>query len=171
MKNSFLILLLLIIYFAGNAQTRERQARYRSTNSSGFSIGLEGGIPVGENGKPYSSIIGGSLQYEMMPDTDLGITVNGGYLNYNFKSAYGGGGVGFVPLLAGVKYYFTPVVFLHAQLGAAIGTKSGQGTSFAYTPGIGYKFTPNLDAEVKYMGISNSAGSINNVGARIAYNF
>ena len=165
------MLLLSAIFFTGNAQKRVREARYRSTNSSGFSIGLEGGIPVGENGKPYSSIVGGSLQYEIMPDKDLGITINGGYLNYSLKSSYGGGSGGFVPLLAGVKYYFIPVVFLHAQLGAAIGTKTGQGTNFAYTPGIGFKLTSNLDAEVKYLGISNSAGSINNVGARIGYNF
>ncbi len=171
MKNTFLILLLSAMYLAGNSQTKGRNAAALSTNKSGFSIGLEGGIPVGENGKIYSSLIGGSLQYETMPDSDIGITVNGGYLNYNIKSRYGGGSVGFVPLLAGVKYYFTPVIFFHVQLGAAIGTKTGQGTSFAYSPGIGFKLSPNFDAEVKYMGISNKGGSINDAGARIAYNF
>lgn len=79
MKTSFLILLLSSMYCAGNAQTKVRSATARSTNTSRFSIGLEAGIPVGENGKVYSSILGGSLQYETMPDTDLGITVSAGY--------------------------------------------------------------------------------------------
>lgn len=169
MKKIFLILLLSVIYFAGNAQTKGRYAATRST--SHFSIGLEAGLPVGQNGIPYSAVIGASLQYEIMPDSDIGITFNGGYLSYIFKSSYGGGSVGFVPLLAGVKYYFTPGVFFHAQLGAAVGTRAGQGTSFAYSPGLGFTIAPKLDAELKYLGISNSAGSINNVGVRIAYNF
>ncbi len=171
MKNAFLILLLSAMYFTGDAQTKGRYATSRSTNTTGFSIGLEAGLPVGENGKVYSSLIGASLQYEKRPSVDLGLTFNGGYLSYNFKSLYGGGSVGFVPLLAGVKYYFTPGAFFHAQVGAAVGTKTGQGTSFAYSPGVGFKLSPNLDAEVKYMGISNSGGTIPDVGLRVAYNF
>jgi hypothetical protein len=171
MKKIFLILILSVIYFAGNAQTNGRYATTRPDYTSGFSIGLEAGLPVGQNGFPYSAIIGASLQYERMPTSDIGITFSAGYLNYIFKSSYGGGSVGFVPLLAGVKYYFTPGVFFHAQLGAAVGTRAGQGTSFAYSPGLGFTIAPKIDAEIKYLGISNSAGSINNVGVHIAYNF
>jgi len=164
------LLLLSTIFFAGNAQTKGRYATSAKT-SSGFSIGIEAGLPLGENGEIYSSIIGGSLQYEIMPSADVGITFNGGYLNYNIKSRYGGGGVGFVPLLGGVKYYFTPAAFFHAQIGAAVGTATGQGTSFAYSPGLGFKLSPDFDAEVKYLGISNRGGTIANVGLRVAYNF
>ncbi len=167
MKSTLLVLLLSTIFFASNAQS----TRTRSSNPSGFSIGLEAGLPLGENGKPYSSIIGGSLQYETKPAHDFGITVNGGYLSFNFKSSYGGSSVGFVPLLAGVKYYLSPNAFFHGQLGAAVGTKSGQGTSFAYAPGIGFKLSPTIDAELKYMGISNSGGTLDNVGVRVGFNF
>jgi len=170
MKQAFLISLLSIIYFAGYTQSKGRRAT-NATNPGIFSIGLEAGVPVGENGKPYSYIIGVSLQYETKPDSDIGITFSGGYLNYQFKSSYGGGSVGFVPLLAGVKYYFSQNTFFHGQLGAAVGTAKNQGTSFAYAPGLGYKFSPRVDGEIKYMGISNSGGSLNNAGIRIAYNF
>ena len=170
MKHTFLLLILSVLVTAASAQT-VRRSTARPSNKSGFSVGLEAGIPVGENAKPYGSVLGASLQYEAKPDPEIGITVNGGYLSYNLKSNYGGGSVGFVPLLAGVKYYPSPEVFFHAQLGAAVGTKSGQGTSFAYAPGIGYKFSPTVDAELKYLGISNSAGSINNVGVRLGFNF
>lgn len=173
MKKTLLIVLLSVMYVSVFAQSKaKRTAAYSTSANRGiFSLGLEAGLPVGENGKVYSSIIGGSLQYEIKPATDLGITFNGGYLSYNYKSLYGGGSVGFVPLLAGVKYYFDPRIFLHAQLGAAIGTASKQGTSFAYALGLGYKLSRNIDAELKYMGISNKGGSIEDVGLRIAYNF
>ena len=141
------------------------------TGDSHFSVGLEAGIPFGESGKLFSSIIGGSLQYEYLPASDLGITLNGGYLNYAYKSLYGGSSIGFVPLLAGVKYYFSRGVFFHAQLGAAIGTARGQATNFAYAPGIGFVISQNFDAEIKYMGVSNSGGTLSDIGARIAYNF
>ena len=85
--------------------------RVAQSHTSKFSIGLEAGLPLGENSKPYSSVIGGSLQYENMPSSDLGITLSGGYLHWSFKSSYGGGNIGFLPLLAGVKYYFTPGAF------------------------------------------------------------
>jgi hypothetical protein len=167
MKKVFFILSLSLIYYAGDAQSR----RTAPAGGGGFSIGLEAGLPVGENAKPYSQVIGGSLQYEIKPASDMGITLNGGYLNFGLKKSYGGGSVGFVPLLAGVKYYFTPAAFFHAQLGAAVGTKTGQGTSFAYSPGLGYKLSPNIDAELKYTGISNKGGSLDNVGLRLGYNF
>jgi hypothetical protein len=163
MKNTCLVLLLTAISFGAVAQK----------NSSKFSIGVEAGLPIGENGDQYSSIIGGSLQYENMPASDMGITLNAGYLHYMRKSSLGGGSIGFVPLLAGVKYYFSPSprAFFHAQLGAAFGTNSGQGTSFAYSPGIGIHLNPNIDAELKYMGISNKGGTLDNVGLRVGFNF
>jgi hypothetical protein len=163
MKNTCLILLLTLVAIGANAQK----------NPSKFSIGVEAGLPLGENGKPYSSIIGGSVQYENMPASDMGITVSAGYQHWSIKSSYGGGNVGFVPLLAGVKYYFSPSprAFFHAQLGAAFGTKSGQGTSFAYSPGIGIHLNPNIDAELRYMGISNKGGTLDNVGLRVGFNF
>jgi hypothetical protein len=177
MKKALLILSLTTIYFAGNAQVKRRPAATysNSANAGRFSLGLEAGLPIGQNASYYSSILGGSLQYEIQPSSDMGITFNAGYLNWALKSAYktpnGPNSAGFIPLLAGVKYYMSPSAFLHAQFGAAVGTAKGQGTSFAYTPGIGFKLSPNLDAEIKYMGISNSGGTLSDIGARLAYNF
>ncbi|MCW3108724.1 MAG: hypothetical protein JWQ09_3230 [Segetibacter sp.] len=166
MKKTFLFLLLSSIFYVSNAQRGKASA-----STSHVGIGVEAGLPLGENGKPYSVIVGGSLQYETLPSPDLGITLSAGYLHWPIKSTYGGGSVGFVPLLGGIKYYFTPNAFFHAQLGAAVGTKTGQGTSFAYSPGVGVKLSPNIDAELKYMGISNKGGTLENVGLRLGYNF
>jgi opacity protein-like surface antigen len=149
-------------------------------SSSHFGIGVEAGLPVGENGKLYSSVLGANLQYEYMPDTDLGITLSGGYLHFPLKKIYhtnrGPNSSGFVPLLAGIKYYFTPNAFFRAQLGAAVSTTKDifgntGGTSFAYSPGLGVKLSPNIDAELKYLGIQNKGGTLPSVGLRLGYNF
>lgn len=189
MKKTLLILLLSSLVYAGNAQ-RERVSRSRngsgraatttSASTSHFGIGVEAGLPVGENGKVYSSVFGANLQYEVMPDADLGITFSAGYLHFPLKkiyqTTYGPNSSGFVPLLAGIKYYFTPNAFFRAQLGAAVSTTKDiygntGGTSFAYSPGLGIKLSPNIDAELKYMGISNKGGTLPNVGLRLGYNF
>ena len=172
MKKTIVLVLLISMCSGIKAQSRVRHVSTAEATTPGrFSIGFEGGIPVGQNTKPYSHTLGGSLQYEALPASDVGLTLSAGYLNYALKSSYGSGSVGFVPVLAGVKYYFVPSVFFHAQLGAAIGTSKGQGTSFAYLPGIGFRLSRNFDAELKYMGISNKGGNLDNVGLRIGYNF
>ncbi|MGI8636384.1 MAG: hypothetical protein ACR2KZ_13380, partial [Segetibacter sp.] len=164
MKKLFLLLMLTSTFYVVQAQrvSRSRTGSASTSTSSHFGVGVEAGLPLGQNGKPYSVVIGGSLQYEWMPDTDLGITVSGGYQHWSIKSNYGSGSVGFVPLLAGVKYYFVPNAFFHAQLGAALGTAKGAGTSFAYSPGIGIKLSPNVDATLKYTGLSKSGGTLEN---------
>ena len=165
MKKVIFMLSLIAFSLVASSQT------IRGTNPGGFSLGLEAGVPVGEIGKLYSHILGGTLQYEYKPDAAFGITFNTGYLSYSIKKKFGGGSVGFIPALAGVKYYLAPAIFAHAQLGAAFGTDKGQGTSFAYSPGIGFNITPKFDVELKYTGISNKGGTLASAGARLAYTF
>ncbi len=165
----------LLLVLSAGAQSRSTKV----SNSAGtqFSLGVEAGLPVGQYPKgtgdnQLSHIVGASLQLENHVASDLGLTLNAGYLNYAYKKNYGGGSSGFIPVLAGLKYYFSPGgVFAHGQLGAAFGTSALQGTSFMYSPGIGINISQNLDAEVKYSGISNKAATLGSVGIRLAYNF
>ena len=147
-----------------------------------FSLGLEGALPVGDFGDTHSFGIGGSLQGEYKADTDLGITLNAGYITYSGKEVTFPQPIGtikmesfgLIPILAGVKYYFGGGAYAHGQLGIGMGTDEGQGSNFMYSPGIGYMFAPGLDAELKYTGLSSSGentGSANSVGLRLAYNF
>jgi hypothetical protein len=170
MKKVFLFFLLSSAVYVSNAQ-RVSRSRTNVSSTSHFGIGVEAGLPLGQNGKPYSAVLGGDLQYETMPDKDLGLTLSAGYSHWPVKSNYGSGSIGFVPLLAGVKYYFTPAAFFHAQLGAAFGTKTGMGTSFAYSPGLGLKLSPNIDATLKYTGFSKKSGTLENVGLRLGFTF
>lgn len=139
------------------------------SNPNIFSIGAELSLPVGTFGNVYSFGIGGSVQLEHKISSDAGLTINAGYIYYSVKSAYGSGGSGLIPLMAGVKYYFTPMVYGHAQLGAAFSTATGGGTSFVYSPGIGFILGRNFDALIKFVGFSTSGSTSNTVGLRVAY--
>jgi hypothetical protein len=142
-----------------------------------FSLGIEPAIPIGNFQDVYSFGIGASLQGEYNPADDLGLTLNTGYINYSGKNiTFGGvtidaGNFGVIPFLAGVKYYFSEKVYGHGQLGAAFSTSSGGGTSFAYTPGVGFILSKNIDVLVKYVAYSKNSETLSSIAARLAYNF
>ncbi|MEO6454752.1 MAG: outer membrane beta-barrel protein [Ginsengibacter sp.] len=137
-----------------------------------FSIGVDAGIPIGKAGDVYSFIIGGSLQGEYKVASELGLTLSAGYQSWQVKKNFGGGSNGLVPVLAGIKYYFTPMVYGSGQLGISLSTESGGGSSFTYAPGIGFLISKNVDVLAKYTGLSvKGGGSLNEVGVRLAYNF
>ncbi len=164
MKKVFLIAALAVASFSVKAQ---------SETPLKFSVGAEVHLPVGDMADGYSVGFGGTVQADYNLDEQLALTLNAGYLNFTGKKI-GGFKVpnsGLVPVLAGIKYTFNGNVYASAQLGASFGTEKGDGTAFTYAPGIGYKFSPNFDALVKYTGWSNDGNSSSAVGLRVAYTF
>ncbi|RZL32848.1 MAG: hypothetical protein EOP00_33475 [Pedobacter sp.] len=134
-----------------------------------FSVGAEAHLPIGDLGDVSSFGFGGSVQGDYNLDESLALTLNAGYLNFSGKDGYGNSGL--IPVLGGIKYTFSGNVYGSAQLGASFGTEKGSETLFTYAPGIGYKFSPNFDALLKYTGWSQKGGSFGSVGLRVAYTF
>lgn len=138
-----------------------------------FSIGAEGLLPVGDFNNTNNFGIGGTLQAEYKPADDLGLTLNSGYITFAGKNVgnFEYGSFAVIPVLGGVKYYFSPKVYGHGQLGVAFGTDKGDGSLFAYSPGIGFMLSQNVDVEAKYLGLSKNSSTAGSVGVRLAYNF
>ena len=168
MKKVLIVLALTIV------STSFLKAQDKTSPSANiFSVGLEAALPIGTFGDFYSFGIGGSVQGEHKISTNTGLTLNLGYITYSVKSSLGSGHFGVIPVLAGVKQYFSSSIYGQAQLGAAFGTTSGSGTNFTYSPGIGFILGKNFDVLVKFVGISGGSGggSLNSIGARLAYDF
>ncbi|MEP6584818.1 MAG: outer membrane beta-barrel protein [Ginsengibacter sp.] len=169
-------LLLAIAVIAISTMTT--QAQDNSLKELRFSIGVEPSLPIGDfNDAGYNFGIGGSVQGEYKVADDFGLTLNAGYINYSAKDItvggvnYNGGSFGIVPVLAGFKYYFSPKVYGHGQLGIGIGTSKGASSEFAYSPGIGFMLSRNFDILLKYLAYSANGGTLGSIGARVAYNF
>ena len=174
MKKLILASIIALTVASVNAQEKVMS----SGNSIIFSIGVEPSLPIGDfKDIGYNFGIGGSLQGEYKAAEDFGITLNAGYLNYSGKDDFLGTSIkfntGLVPILAGFKYYFTPKVYGHGQLGISIFTDSGSGSFFTYSPGVGFYVSDAIDILIKYTGISGGkgGGNLNSIGARLAYNF
>ena len=172
--------LLLVTIVALSVVTVNAQKHVAASSPIIFSIGVEPSLPIGAfHDIGYSFGIGGSLQGEYKAADDFGITLNAGYMNYSAKDytingvTFNGGSFGIVPVMAGFKYYFSPKVYGHGQLGVSIGTSSGASSNFTYSPGIGFYVSDNIDLLLKFTGISGGSGggSLNSIGARLAYNF
>jgi hypothetical protein len=170
MKKLFLALAIITL----GATTLKAQ---KSSTPIIWSVGAEASLPIGNFQDVYSFGIGATVQGEYKAADELGLTLNTGYINYFGKSiTFGGVSIdandfGMIPLLAGVKYHFSPQLYAQGQLGAAFSTTSGGGTSFAYTPGVGFTLSRNVDLLVKYLGLSQNNETLHSIGARLAINF
>ena len=162
MKKLILALTIVTSVISANAQTGKNVK---------FSLGGELGALTGNLNIRYSIAVGATAQADIAIDKDAAITFNAGIVEFvgkKINSAIKNNSIATVPLLVGVKYYFTPVVYGSGQLGTTVFTNTGGGSKFTYVPGIGFKLDKNIDLLVKYTGLSDAGGIF---GARVAYVF
>jgi len=166
--------LLATLLFLGVAATSFAQ------DGGKFSVGVEAGLPVGDGSKTQSFAIGGSLKYDIPIADALAFTISAGYTSFQGKTTTVSSGAnsltikypaaGFVPVKAGIKYFLAESFYGEVQVGAAFSTQSRGGVAFAYSPGIGYKFSDVLDLGVRYEGWSKN-GTVSQIGARLGFSF
>ena len=132
-----------------------------------LSLAVNAGVPTQDG---YSISFGADLQAAFSVAPTSAITGSVGYQNFSIKDDFGGGSGYFIPLLAGAKFNLgSEKVYGHAQLGYGFG--KGGGGAFAYAPSVGYNFSPNFDASVKYLAFSDNGFTLGTIGVRLAYNF
>lgn len=132
-------------------------------------IGLNLGVPTSNS---HNFAIGGDLRYQFDMDKQLSIPITVGYTSLMGKDNTPN--IGFIPLKVGLKYFFDESgsgVYGLGEVGAAFGTNSGSGTSFAYSPAIGYSWSNGLDLAAKFEGYSKSGFNTGYAGIRLAYGF
>ncbi len=120
----------------------------------------------------YDAAIGADLRYQFDVNKQLSIPLTAGYTHLVGKTNVSN--FGYIPLKGGLKYFFNETgtgLYGLAELGAGFGTKSGSGTSFVYSPVLGYSWSNGLDFGVKYEGLSKDGGNTGYVGFRVAYGF
>ncbi len=162
--------IVVALTFSANAQKTDDVSKLK------FSVGLEAALPLGDFGTGWSFGVGGSAQADYNVSEELDLTLSAGVLSYSGKtvSGYTIPSITFIPVLVGTKYAFTEKVYGSAQLGLTFITATGSSSSgFTFAPGVGIKFTENLDALVKYTSVSagNGFGSYGALGVRVAYTF
>lgn len=157
-------LLLAVAAITISAASVNAQDKEMKTGETTFSIAGNIGHATTTN---FNLVAGGDIQVDIPATTGLKITVSGGYENFSWKIGTSKGHSSFIPLLAGAKFNLSTNLYGHAQLGYSISTVKDGGGSFTYAPSLGYMFSENFDASVKYLGLNHLGGIV----ARLAYNF
>jgi len=149
----------------------------QKSNGGKFSIGFEGGLPLGKTSNVSSYTIGGSFKYDQPVAANFFITGSAGYTYFPYKSAIlsaynlGRSGESFIPIKIGAKAYFCRNFYGEGQLGLVIVTTTNGGTAFTYSPGIGYNFAKSVDLGMRYEGWEKSGNTVNQLSLRLAYSF
>jgi len=132
-------------------------------------VGLNLGVPT-SNG--YSFAVGGDARVQFDVSKQISIPVTTGYTHFIGKDNVPD--YGYIPLKTGVKVFFDQSgsgLYGLGEIGAAFGVSSGAGTSFLYSPALGYSWSSGLDLGVKYEGLSKNSINRGQVALRIAYGF
>lgn len=145
-----------------------------------FSVGGNLGLPMGSFSDYYSFGIGVSGAYEGNISDKLNWTATVGVLSFSGKTigTFSVPSGTLIPILGGVKYYVNEMFngfYVSGQLGFTNSSTNYGGvtyssTDFSFAPGVGYHLT-NIDISAAYNVISESGGSTDYLGARVAYVF
>ena len=102
--------ILLALFVLAAAACSSFAQTTKSSDVAKFSIGVDPGLPVGNASNAYNFAIGGSLKYDMPIGSGTFFNLSAGYTAFLTKDALKQLGAkssyGFVPLKAGLKYYF-----------------------------------------------------------------
>ncbi len=160
MKKLFLVGA-LVLFGAMNAQ-------------SGFKLGANLGLPVGDLSTGYSFSVGADAAYLWPVATDVNIGLATGFQTYFPKSEIkdmGYKNVNIVPIAASGQYRFTPEFSLTVDLGYGFMFSNGESDGgFYYAPKAAYHFGPS-EINLSYRGISQDGGNGGSVNLGYAYSF
>jgi len=198
MKNSFKISALALAFAAFAFSAKAQSTTTTSTTTTTptgvrYSIGVDGGLPVGNFKNGYNWSIGGSVQADIpVVSNQLFVTVNAGYNNIFGKNDVVVGNTTvsptdfhLIPVKAGLKYFPISNFYVQGEAGAAfLLNKSDVGanksTAFVYAPQIGVQFPVSassfIDAGIRYEATTKyatgvDASKVNFIGLRVAYGF
>ncbi|QKJ31651.1 hypothetical protein HQ865_18395 [Mucilaginibacter mali] len=172
-KSLTLFLLLAALAITANAQKKPA--------GNFFNLAIQGAMPVSNN--EYNFGIGISGQFEIPVSTDVHFTAGAGYISLQIKDSFkkilsaagdNSSSHGFIPVQIGIKYFLSQQFYAAAQTGAVLGSKSGTGTAFIYSPGLGCVIPVQngnaFDIGVRYEGWAQS-NSLNFIGVHAAFKF
>ncbi|MBP7557407.1 MAG: outer membrane beta-barrel protein [Chitinophagaceae bacterium] len=174
MKKTFLLIGISLLSFAGFAQKGNNQ----------INVGVELGLPTGDNGDVSKAGFGGTVKGLYGIGTAGQLSLTTGFISFSAKSEFaellGADKITstVVPILAGYRHHFSGF-FVEPQVGYGIyggkikggdfATSDSQG-AFTWAAGVGYIYK-NAEIGARYQSMSKDGESSGFVGIRLAYNF
>lgn len=168
-KIIFALIVLTITSGSVNAQDKVMN----SSKPLHLSFGLNAGAPLGANAKTSAFVIGGDLMVEYNVSQNFSLT---GSVGLDARLNKGGvvNTIYYVPLLGGLRFYFTDKFYISEQAGYSLALTKGLNGLFTNVAGLGFKLSKSSDVLFGYKGLFKSGTTLTNYNTfaiRIAYVF
>lgn len=144
---------------------------------SGFKLGANVGLPLGDAGDYNSFTAGLDLSYLWPVAAEFNVGIASGAQMWFGKDVTVPGfgtikadNTTMIPIAASGQYRFTPEFSLGVDLGYAIFTAEGSDGGFYYAPKAAYHFGPS-EVNLSYRGVSVDGGSVSSINLGYAYSF
>jgi hypothetical protein len=171
MKKLF-ILIFTLFALQSTAQTTTTTT---TTVTKAIGLGFELAAP---SNSVYNIGLGVSGKLELPIVAPVSFTLTGGFTSMFYKSnlfdsSRTPGAAVFIPLKAGLKYYFAKSIYAEGEAGTAIETNYGKQRSFAFSIGPGFVVPlsndkQGIDISFRY---ESWANQLRQTGIRVAYRF
>jgi hypothetical protein len=159
------------LFFTTNANA---QTTTTPPNPWRFGIGIEGGIPTGNESNTSSFELGATARLQYDTGDHFAWTLTSGYYNFFGKDVPGGGATyasaGVVPVKLGFKVFFAPDIYFGGEAGAGFETESGGDTKLILAPTLGWA-NKTWDVGARYENFSGQGNNYGLAGLRVAYAF
>ena len=168
-KLLFLAVSFTALPFTANAQPKE---------GLGFGAGVRASLPIGDFSKSHSFGVGAELQAEYGFAENFSGIFTTGYTSFFGKTVDMGGGVevkydaqGYIPFLAGARYYAAPSFFIGGQIGYGLFTGNGGSSgAFNYQPQVVYNGS-SYQVTLNYNGLSKNSSTTSHLGLAAVFLF
>ena len=138
------------------------------TDSKATRLGI--GVSLGVPNNDFNFALGGDLRLQQDFSSNVSGLLSVGYTSF-FPDDSNVDNFGVIPLKAGLKVFPTNSLYISGEAGAGFGTNEGAGTSFVWSPGVGYAFNNGLDLSLRYEGFTKDGSTLGQTALRIAYGF
>jgi hypothetical protein len=150
-------------------------AKSQTTPAHAFvlSLGVDAGLPTGTASHLTAFTLGGDIRLQYGVNKNLAATfTTGGYHFFPKNAEDGSYGIG--PIKVGVKWFFTPNLYLGAEAGVGVEVLergySGGHEKLLLSPAFGYA-NKHWDLGVRYESYSGQHNEYGQVALRLAYGF
>jgi hypothetical protein len=168
MKKKLLILIMLTTGFIG--------VQAQAPSGLQFGGGVRLGLPVGDFSDTHGFGAGAEIQCEYGFSENFSGIATTGFTNFFGKKVDVLGqtvkwdGIGFIPFLAGVRYYASSNVFIGAQAGYGIITGNNSDGAFNYQPQAGYN-SSTFQVTLNYNVLTKQGSTLGHIGATAIIKF
>jgi hypothetical protein len=134
-----------------------------------FGIGLSLGLATNNT---YRSVIGGDVRLQKDFASNASGIMSVGYTSFSIKSGSPGQSYNVIPVKIGLKIFPVERFYFSGEIGSGLAAKTGNRTTFVYSPGLGIGFNMGLDLGLRYEAFTSKVyNNPSQVAVRIAYGF